>query len=354
MFFERTYIAKNELIFMAGKEKLLASAVLVFTSVLLAFIIFTGAFYSVDMNGNSVKVSGEKFSSFNNEDRFASISQNYSESEIFSTSADKKDIHYQEDIEFTFSLSLENGNFTTGGGEQTVVPFILNIECDKDKWENPGLQVFWDFGDGSDLVITEDIESGIMISHSFYSGEACSYTTMVKLMLDGEMLAQSAVEIDLLPRLETASELAPVINPVIDSDKVVSEVGSEADDRTFIYLVSSNDIPLSGGLVEYYDGEWKSLGTTGTEGYVTTNLVMKSYTFRMKYANSSLTKYQDLSSERAVIFQTINTTIEFVDSTGSPLDSDNVRYYSDGWHGFGSTVNGTVIKELLPAATIST
>ncbi len=119
--------------------------------------------------------------------------------------------------------------------------------------------------------------------------------------------------------------------------------------NTTVEFVDSTGSPLDSDNVRYYSGGWHGFGST-VNGTVIKELLPAAYYFDLTYGHASVQTYQDVSVDPIVNFQTVNTTVEFVDSTVSPLDSDNVRYYSGGWHGFGSTVNGTVIKELLPAA----
>jgi hypothetical protein len=70
-------------------------------------------------------------------------------------------------------------------------------------------------------------------------------------------------------------------------------------------LVQLQDIQgnrLSGGVVTYAAGSWLSFGTTDSNGQTNKELLPLSYTFRMKYKNTTKDQTQDISSNPTVIF----------------------------------------------------
>ncbi|BBH24554.1 hypothetical protein Back11_58990 [Paenibacillus baekrokdamisoli] len=114
-----------------------------------------------------------------------------------------------------------------------------------------------------------------------------------------------------------------------------------------VQLKDSNGIPLSGGVVKYYDGGWKDFGITDTSGTVSKSLPNKSYTFAMTYEGTYKEKVQNTGTDAVVEFQTVNVKIQLKDSQGNPLDSGTVKYYAGSWRTIGNTIGGETSKELL-------
>jgi hypothetical protein len=114
-----------------------------------------------------------------------------------------------------------------------------------------------------------------------------------------------------------------------------------------VQLQNSQGTLIDTGIVQYYSGSWLLLGTT-TNGTATKELLPNSYSFRMNYAYASKDKQQDISTNPTIIFQTVNMAVQLKNSHGALLDTGTVQYYSGAWRSFGTTVNGTATKELLP------
>jgi uncharacterized membrane protein YjjB (DUF3815 family) len=102
------------------------------------------------------------------------------------------------------------------------------------------------------------------------------------------------------------------------------------------------------GTVQYYSGAWRSFGTT-VNGVTTKELLPNNYSFRMTYEYVSNDKAQDISTNSTVNFSTVLCTIRVKDAQSNPVNNALASYYSGAWRQIGSTVNGEVTKELLPA-----
>jgi hypothetical protein len=92
-----------------------------------------------------------------------------------------------------------------------------------------------------------------------------------------------------------------------------------------VELKDSAGNPLSGGVVQYYSGSWRSFGTTGADGQVSKELGPGSYRFRITYAFAHERKSQDIAADPTVVFQT------------GQVHSNSGRctqYNAGGWHVF--------------------
>lgn len=114
-----------------------------------------------------------------------------------------------------------------------------------------------------------------------------------------------------------------------------------------VQLKNSSGILIDTGRVQYYSGAWRDLGIT-SGGIAVKELLPNSYTFRMSFAFASMDKTQNIGTNPAIVFQTIPVTVRLQNSTGNLIDQGSVQYYSGAWRLFGNTVNGSVMKELLP------
>ena len=114
-----------------------------------------------------------------------------------------------------------------------------------------------------------------------------------------------------------------------------------------IQLRDSQGNLLDGGFAKYYASGWKDFGTAAN-GIAHKELLSRAYTFKIQYGGADINHVQNLDTNTTVVFNTINVTVQLKDSQGNLLDSGEVEYYASGWKTFGSVVNGTVTKELLP------
>ncbi len=117
--------------------------------------------------------------------------------------------------------------------------------------------------------------------------------------------------------------------------------------NSLVKLQNSQGQLIDGGTVKYYAGGWRDFGTT-INGVVSKELLPNNYSFRMTYAFAGNDKQQNIGTDPNVVFQTVNVNVQLQNSQGTLIDKGIVKYYAGGWRDFGSTVNGTTSKELLP------
>jgi hypothetical protein len=115
-----------------------------------------------------------------------------------------------------------------------------------------------------------------------------------------------------------------------------------------VKLRNSQSAPIDLGTVQYYAGAWRNFGTT-SNGMTTKELLPNSYSFRMTSDGVSMDLVQDLGINPEVTFSTILCTARVMDSQRQLLTGAQVSFYAGAWRMMGTTVNGEVKKELLPA-----
>jgi hypothetical protein len=113
-----------------------------------------------------------------------------------------------------------------------------------------------------------------------------------------------------------------------------------------VKLLGSNGKGLSGGVVQYYSGAWKSFGTTGSNGTVSLALLLGTYSFQISWAGASQQKSQNVATNPTVVFQTTLVTMSLISSTNAQL-SGGAQYYAGSWKTFGKGTTPTTM-ELLP------
>lgn len=118
--------------------------------------------------------------------------------------------------------------------------------------------------------------------------------------------------------------------------------------NTTVELRNSLDNLIDQGTVQYYAGAWRSLGTTAN-GVASKELLPNSYSFRMTYEYVSNDKQQDIGTNSTVSFSTVLCTVRVANALGQLVSGAVVSYYSGAWRQIGTTVNGVITKELLPA-----
>ena len=114
-----------------------------------------------------------------------------------------------------------------------------------------------------------------------------------------------------------------------------------------VNLKSSTGTLLTTGSLQYYQGGWKDAVNNG-DGTFKVNTELPSVSLRMTYEYASQTVSNIPAQNNTYTFQTVSTQVQLQDSQDSLIDTGTVQYYAGAWREFGTTVNGTATKELLP------
>ena len=138
---------------------------------------------------------------------------------------------------------------------------------------------------------------------------------------------------------ESTTEI--VTNSDILSDPTVNFVTKLAQ----VQVVDSFGTAISGAVIQYHAGSYKSFGTTDGSGMAYKELFGTSYTFMASYANTSETQIADISS--LITFQTTLVTVHVQDSSTNPIEGVVIQYHAGSYKSFGTTdVAGNASKEL--------
>ena len=103
---------------------------------------------------------------------------------------------------------------------------------------------------------------------------------------------------------------------------------------------------LTANNPQYYTGTWLNFDSATTT--TTKELLPNNYAFGLTYANARIEKWQDVSVDPIVEFQTIEVTMKVLASDDvTELAGQNAQYYVGSWYAFGSGTTTTKM-ELLP------
>ena len=114
-----------------------------------------------------------------------------------------------------------------------------------------------------------------------------------------------------------------------------------------INLLNSQNQPLTGGTLKYYEGGWKEAVNNG-DGTFRVETEQETVKLRMTYAYASQDMADVPVNGGPVTFQTVPVQVELRDSQNQLMDEGSVKYYSGGWRTFGTTSGGIAENELLP------
>ena len=120
------------------------------------------------------------------------------------------------------------------------------------------------------------------------------------------------------------------------------------DSIVVVKLVNSVNVGLAGGVAQYYDGGWKSIGTTPSSGFLVYAIpgLKGTLTFSMGYGGATIQQSPNIATNSIVVFQTTLVTMKLLDS-GNNVLSGGAQYYASGWKTFGGGTT-TATMELLP------
>jgi hypothetical protein len=113
-------------------------------------------------------------------------------------------------------------------------------------------------------------------------------------------------------------------------------------------------ITAESGVAGYYSGGWYTIGSTGSNGFISQEFLPGSYYFNMNYHNGtqqigSMNVNYGGSWTQSVDFQTTLVTIHFQGNTGIAHSGASIGYYSGGWYTLGTTDgSGNASMEMLP------
>jgi hypothetical protein len=151
--------------------------------------------------------------------------------------------------------------------------------------------------------------------------------------------------------IDSSDNISPEAHALLkyNIEYLLSNLTSEQEEYNYnIKLLNSSGTLLTGGSLQYYEGNWKDAVNNGDGTFlVNTNLSQVSLRMTYEYGTQTLSNVS-LANGNIAVFQTVKAEVKLQDSNGSPLDTGTVRYYAGAWRPFGTTTNGTAYKELLP------
>ena len=114
-------------------------------------------------------------------------------------------------------------------------------------------------------------------------------------------------------------------------------------------LLDSNGNGLAGGVAKYSSGGWQTIGTTPSNGTITALLdgSLGNTKFRVEYGGHACEKWQDVSVNPTVVFNTVSVTMKLLKSDNVTELAGTSKYSGGGWQQFG-TGTTTTTMELLP------
>ncbi|GEM_PF-2561193 len=113
---------------------------------------------------------------------------------------------------------------------------------------------------------------------------------------------------------------------------------------TMKLLASDNSTELA-AVSKYNGAGWKTFGTGTTT--TTMELLPNNVKFRVEYGGLANEKYQDISSNPIVVFNTTMVTMKLLASDNTTELAGTTKYNGAGWKSFGSGTSTTTM-ELLP------
>ncbi|MFC0878061.1 T9SS type A sorting domain-containing protein [Saccharicrinis sp. FJH2] len=115
---------------------------------------------------------------------------------------------------------------------------------------------------------------------------------------------------------------------------------------TFDLFESDGVTPLVGST-EYYASGWKTFGSGLTP--TTMELLPVNYSFIVRYGGASQQISQNISSDPAIVYNTVNVSFDLYESDGVTPLTGSTEYYAGGYHTFGSGSTPATM-ELLPVS----
>jgi len=196
------------------------------------------------------------------------------------------------------------------------------------------LDVEWPENENDDEIL--DVTDGITIQIPPFS----THTNMTKVI----HTFKSNLEIFLISNM---NEDEPFENSyLVRATDGVFLRGEPISTGLIINLLNSQNQPLTGGTLKYYEGGWREAMNNG-DGTFRVETDLETVKLRMTYAHASVDMTDVTVNGGPVTFQTVPVQVELQDSQNQLMDEGSVKYYSGGWREFGSATGGIAEKELL-------